>query len=231
MARSTRGDDVCLHHIVPTPASILQPPRALDHQWIISRTRDVAGVISENGLSIRSSSGSFDGDSHLLHELRGERAQPPDQQGGQRAPGRRRRPVVQLGVAPRVTAGTCVLFDHFQRRKPTAPLKAAREKLLSAVFSLSLAFATLSFVSDRRRLVRASESSSTAAPSRRGARPPRCRWRGRRANGRRTARPDRDIDRAPGVARGQGGQQARTLLPGPPRAGSPLQSESLFFLS
>ena len=73
MARSTRGDDVCLHHIVPTPASILQPPRALDHQWIISRTRDVAGAISENGLSIRSSSGSFDGDSHLLHELRGER--------------------------------------------------------------------------------------------------------------------------------------------------------------
>ena len=120
-----------------------------------------------------------------------------------------------------MTAGTCVLFDHFQRRKSTAPLKAAREKLflLSAVFSLSLAFATLSFVSDRRRLVRASESSSTAAPSRRGARPPGCRWRGRRANGRRTARPDRDIDRAPGVARGQGGQQARTLLPGSTQSG------------
>ena len=120
-----------------------------------------------------------------------------------------------------MTAGTCVLFDHFQRRKPTAPLKAAREKLflLSAVFSLSLAFATLSFVSDRRRLVRASESSSTAAPSRRGARPPGCRWRGRRANGRRTARPHRDIDRAPGVARGQGGQQARTLLPGSTQSG------------
>ena len=52
------GDDVCRQH-VSTPASILQPPRALDHQWIISRTRDVAGVISENGLSIRSCSGSF----------------------------------------------------------------------------------------------------------------------------------------------------------------------------
>ena len=59
------GDDVCRQH-VSTPASILQPPRALDHQWIVSRTRDVAGVISENGLSIRSYSGSFDGDSHTF---------------------------------------------------------------------------------------------------------------------------------------------------------------------
>ena len=67
MARSTRGDDVCLHHIVSIPSSILQPPRALDHQWIISRTRDVAGVISENGLSIRSYSGSFDRDSHTFY--------------------------------------------------------------------------------------------------------------------------------------------------------------------
>lgn len=90
--------------------------------------QDVAGLISENGLDpVLLGQGL----AHLLHELRGERAERPDQQGGQRAPGRRRRPVVQFGVAPRVNARRVISINFLYWVQGGAA--AAGQMLVAAV--------------------------------------------------------------------------------------------------